>query len=123
MRRYNIFYFIGQAFTNLWRNGLMTFVSIAVLMSLLVVIGGFSLMVVNIDINLKKFGEMNEIVVFVDREASEEKIEEIGNTIKALDNIEKDSNGNVTGVTRISKSEGLRQLKQENPGVYDDITD
>ncbi len=123
MKRYNVFYFIGQAFTNLWRNGLMTFVSIAVLMSLLVVIGGFSLLVVNININMKKFGTMNEIVVFVDREASEEKIEEIENTIKALDNIEKDENGTVTGVVRVTKAEGLQQLKQENPGVYDDITD
>ena len=42
MKRYSFFYFIGQAIRGLWRNGVMTFASIAVLMSCLVVIGGFS---------------------------------------------------------------------------------
>ena len=45
MKRYNIFYFIKQALSSMWRNGVMSFASIAVLMSLLVVIGGFSLLV------------------------------------------------------------------------------
>ena len=44
MRRYNLFYFIGQALRGLWRNGVMSFASIAVLMSCLVVIGGFTLL-------------------------------------------------------------------------------
>ena len=58
MRRYNLFYFIGQALRGLWRNGVMSFASIAVLMSCLVVIGGFTLLVHNIDVNLEQFGLM-----------------------------------------------------------------
>ncbi|MBR4895199.1 MAG: hypothetical protein IKZ41_02145, partial [Clostridia bacterium] len=71
MRRYNPFYFIGQAFEGLWRNGVMSFASIAVLMSLLVVIGGFTLLVTNIDVNLSEFGLINQIVVFCDPNASD----------------------------------------------------
>ena len=52
MKRYNVFYFIGQAISGLWRNGIMSVASIAVLMSLLVVIGGFTLLVKNINVNL-----------------------------------------------------------------------
>lgn len=114
MRRYNIFYFIGQAFSGLWRNGVMSFASIAVLMSCLVVIGGFSLIVMNIDLNLEQFGNLNQIVVFCNTEASEEEIVEIGEKINKLDNI--------SSIRRITKAEGLAEMKKEYD-VYDDVSE
>ena len=113
MKRYNIFYFIGQSISSMWRNGVMTFASIAVL-SLLVVIGGFTMLVVNIDENLDNLGVLNEIVVFCDRDATEEQIVEIGETINKLDNIDT--------VERITKEQGLKELQEEQPDVYDDVT-
>ena len=113
MKRYNIFYFIGQAISSMWRNGVMTFASIAVLMSLLVVIGGFTMLVVNIDVNLEQFGIMNQIVVFCDRDATEEEIVEIENTINKLDNIDT--------VERITKEQGLLEMQEESD-IYDDVT-
>ena len=113
MKRYNIFYFIGQAISSMWRNGVMTFASIAVLMSLLVVIGGFTMLVVNIDVNLEQFGIMNQIVVFCDRDATEEEIVEIENTINKLDNIDT--------VERITKEQGLLEMQEESE-IYDDVT-
>ncbi len=112
MRRYNPFYFIGQAFEGLFRNGVMSFASIAVLMSLLVVIGGFTLLVTNIDVNLEQFGLINQIVVFCDRDASEEEIEEIGAAIGKLDNIAK--------VEHVTKEQGLEQMKEQYD-TYDDV--
>ncbi len=99
----------------MWRNGVMTFASIAVLMSLLVVIGGFTMLVVNINLNLEDFGLMNQIVVFCDRDATEEEIVEIGDTINKLDNIDT--------VERITKAQGLAELQAEQPDVYDDVTE
>jgi len=115
MRRYNPFYFVGQALSGLWRNGVMSFASIAVLMSLLVVIGGFSLLVANINENLEQFGLMKEIVVFCDRDATEEQITAIGDQIKKLDNIE--------SVKRITKAEGLNEMKEEYGDLYDDVSE
>ena len=64
MRRYNLFYFIGEALKSLKRNGVMTFASIAVLLSCLLVIGGFSLLGLNIDENLEnQMEKVLEIVV------------------------------------------------------------
>lgn len=114
MRRYNIFYFIGQALSGLWRNGVMTFASIAVLMSCLVVIGGFTLLVETINVNLDQFGVLKEIVVFCDTEATEEEIVEIGNKIGKLDNIEK--------IERVTKEEGLEYMKTKYD-VYADVAD
>ena len=114
MKRYNFFYFVKQAFAGMWRNGVMTFASIAVLMSLLVVIGSFSLLVYNIDVNLSNFGVLNQIVVFVDRDASEDEITEIGEKISKLDNIEK--------IERITKAEGLAEMMKKND-VYSDVSE
>ncbi len=114
MRRYNIFYFIGQAFSGLWRNGVMSFASIAVLMSCLVVVGGFTLLVANINVNLDRFGLLKEIVVFCETDATEEEIVALGEKLNKLDNIE--------SVVRVTKAEGLAQMKEESD-VYDDVTE
>jgi len=112
MRRYNPFYFIGQAFEGLFRNGVMSFASIAVLMSLLVVIGGFSLLVTNIDVNLEQFGLIKQIVVFCDPDAAESEIEDVGIAIGKLDNID--------SVEHVTKAEGLQQMKEQYD-IYDDV--
>ena len=102
MKRYNIFYFIGQALSGLWRNGVMSFASIAVLMSCLVVIGGFSLLVETINLNLEQFGVLKEIVVFCDKDATEDEIVAIGDKIGKLDNIEK-----IERVTKDRQRQGI----------------
>ncbi len=115
MRHYSIFYFIGQAVRGLWRNGVMSFASIAVLMSCLVVIGGFSLLVYNIDINLEQFGLMNELVVFLEADLPEEQVAEIGETLKHLDNLDT--------IERITKEEGLASMREEYPEYTTYVTD
>ncbi len=114
MKRYNVFYFIGQAISGLWRNGIMSVASIAVLMSLLVVIGGFSLLVKNINVNLEQFAQMNEIAVFLEPDAEEEDIVAIGEKIARLDN--------VADVRRITKSEALADMKEKSD-IYADVTE
>ena len=89
MKHYSLTYFLSQSFKGLWRNGVMSFASITVLMSCLVVLGGFALIVVNIDVNLEKLGLLNEIGVFVDLDATDEEIAEIKSQIEELLNIVK----------------------------------
>ena len=66
MRRYSFPYFVGQGFRGLWRNGVMSFASIAVLTSCLVVMGSFALLVFNINNNVESLGQLNEIRIFAD---------------------------------------------------------
>lgn len=66
MRRYSLFYFIGQSIKGLWHNGVMSLASIMVLMSCLVVMGSFALLVLNLNLNLNNLDVLNEITVFVD---------------------------------------------------------
>ncbi len=114
MRRYNLFYFIRQALSGLIRNGVMSFASIAVLMSCLIVTGGFSLLVVNIDANLEQVELLKEIVVFCPVQATDEEVAAVGEQINKLDNIEK--------VEHITKEMALEQMKHSSD-VYDDVTE
>lgn len=96
----------------------MSFASIAVLMSCLVVMGGFAFLVINIDANLEQINLMNEIVVFCNNDATEEEIAAIQTQIEGL--------ANVQSVVHITKAEALQNMKDkspENEHLYDDITE
>jgi len=99
-------YFITQSIKGLWRNGVMSFASIMVLMSCLVVIGGFSLIVVNVDENLEQIGLMNEIVVYAhtDPKPDEATLTALEQTIRSLDN--------VASVRHVTPEEGLQGLEK-----------
>ncbi len=114
--RYSTRFFLKQAFTSLWRNGVMSFASIAVLMSLLVVLGSFVLLVTNLNVNLDNIAKLNVIMVFCEYDLTEEQTAEVETEIKALANVEK--------CVHISKEESLEKMKEESgdSGIYDDMT-
>ena len=90
MRRFSLSYLISQSFKGLFRNGVMTFASIAVLFSCLVVVGSCFLLVKNIDYNMQELDALNEIVVFIDESKSEEEIEQLLTQVKQLNNVVED---------------------------------
>lgn len=116
-RRYSVRFFLEQAFKGLTRNSVMSVASIAVLMSCLIVLGSFSLLIMNINVNLDKIAELNEIMVYCEYDLTEEQIVEVENNINSLDN--------VGTVTRITKDESLQTMKDESgeyADLYSDIT-
>lgn len=115
MRRYNVFYFILEALKGMKRNGVMAFASIAVLLSCLLVIGGFSLIVVNINENLEQLGNLNEMVAFCEPDADDDTVNGIKAQIEALENVD--------SIVHATKEEELKKLQAENPTLYGDITD
>ncbi len=114
-KSYSPLYFIGQAVKGLWRNGVMSFASIAVLMSCLVVMGGFALLVLNIDVNLDQLRLLNQVVVFADYEATPEQLDAMERNIYNLDNVK-----SVTHVTKDEALEGMME-SEDDEEVYSDI--
>lgn len=117
-KSYNPFMFIGEAFKNLWRDRVMSIASILVLASCLVVLGCFALIVVNINLNMNKLTSLNEIVVFLDYDLDSEKVENIGEQIGTLDNVD--------SVEFISKESGLDSMKEDYAGFeefFDDMNE
>ncbi len=114
MKHYKPTYFVGQAFAGIWRNGVMSFASIAVLMSCLVVLGSFALLVVNINANLDDLGLMNDIMVFLDYDMEEDAIVNVERQIKSIPGI--------GDVERITADEGMRSLMDkagDNGSLYE----
>ena len=105
MRSYSITYFIAEALKGLWRNGVMSLASIAVLVSCLIVLGAFSALVANINYNLQEIGAVNQIVAFIDPDTSDEDILSLRDRIAAMDN--------VSGVRYISKEEAYQSEKEK----------
>ncbi len=108
---YNPFYFIFDAFRNLWRHRATGIASVLVLTSCLILLGAFGLLIRNIDVNVEKLGLLNEIVVFVDYDTTPEELQVITEDIKALEN--------VTYVDYISKESGFESMKDTYPDYAD----
>lgn len=104
-KHYSTRYFLRQAFTGLWRNGVMSVASIAVLMSCLIVLGCFAMLVVNINLNLDKIAELNEIMVYCEYDLEEDRIAEINEEINKLEDVD--------SCVRITKDEALEKMKEE----------
>lgn len=118
MKHYRFTYFVGQGLQGIWRNGVMSVASIAVLMSCLVVLSSFALLTLNINLNLENLGLMNEIVVFLDYDLTEEEIVDIESQIKNIEYI--------GDVERITADEGLTSMKNNGGDygyLYDDYRD
>lgn len=115
---YNVGYFFSQAFKGIWRNGLMSLAAITVLLSCLVLMGSFSLLVYNVNVNIEEVAKLNEIVVIVNTEATDEEVEALSAKIHALDN--------VADVVFVSKEEGLeseRSRYEEYSYLFEEIAE
>ena len=110
-RFYNPFYFIFDAFRNLWRHRVTGIASVLVLSSCLILLGAFGLLIRNVDVNMEKLGLLNEIVVFTDYDITPEKLQIVAEDIKALPN--------VTYVDFISKESGFESMKEAYPDYAD----
>lgn len=108
---YNPFYFIFDAFRNIWRHRATGIASVLVLTSCLILLGAFGLLIRNIDVNVEKLGLLNEIVVFVDYDTTPEELQIITEDIKALEN--------VTYVDFVSKESGFESMKETYPDYAD----
>ncbi len=113
---YSLGYFFSQAVKSLWRNGVMSAASIAVLICCLVVMGVFALLVANINVNLDTLELANEIVVFLDYEATEEDAQRVRGKLEELDDL------GVSEVKYISKEEALEIMRSEYTG-YEELFD
>lgn len=116
-RRYSIGYFISQALKGMWRNRVMTVTSVLVLMCCLVVMGIFALLLVNINYNLEDLSFADEIVVFLDYEATDDDVARVKEKIESLDSL------GIAEVTHVDKEQALKDMKDSYGDEYKDMFD
>lgn len=80
-------YLTKEGFRNIRSNNLMSLASVAVLMSCLVIIGVAFLLFVNIDRLLGDISQENVIMVFIEDDATDDEIVNMGRIIESLPNV------------------------------------
>jgi len=101
-KKYDIVYFLQLALKSMKNNIGMTAASLAVLASCLVVMGSFFLVLMNVDINLDRVGELNRIIVYCDYDMSESELAAVEAKLVSLNN--------VTSVEPVSKESALDDM-------------
>jgi len=80
-------YFIHEGISNLFSHGFMSFATIGITVACLLVMGTFSLVAYNAELNLKTLESEYEILAFIDDGNTDEQTREIGKRIAALSNV------------------------------------
>ncbi len=97
-------YLIGEGFRNTFKNKKSTGASIAIMCATMLIFGLFFLIGENVNHMVQEVENEQEMSVFLDKDTTDEQIQQIGDEIKALPNVAK--------VTFVSKEEGLNSMKQ-----------
>ena len=80
-------YLTKEGFRNLWSNRLMSFASVAVLLSCMIMIGSAFMLLVNIQSVIDSIENKNVIMVYVKQDADEAAVQKLGEEIRALKNV------------------------------------
>ena len=82
-------YLVKEGFRNTWTNRMMSIASICVLLSCLVLIGSASMIFLNINSLVQKIENENVIMVYIDDEATDADIDELGIELQNINNVQK----------------------------------
>lgn len=114
-KKYDIMYFLELSLKSIWNNIGMALASLFVLASCLVVLGTCFLILMNLNVNLEKFGSLNQIVVYCEYDAEEADILALGDKLSAL--------SNVVEVTHVTKEESFENFLEEYYSARDILTE
>ena len=108
MGRHNIFYFIKEGATNLFKHGFMSFAAIGITVACLLIMGTFTLVAVNANEMFRDMEEQNQVLAFVDESYTQEQAQALEAALLAI--------GNVENVTFISNAEAAQAFRARYEG-------
>ncbi|WP_432402324.1 permease-like cell division protein FtsX [Wukongibacter sp. M2B1] len=98
-------YTVKEGLKNLWRNRMMSLASVGSVTATLIILGMIFILIFNINSMAEGAkGQFDSIQVFLEDGIEQERIDEIGNTIKAIDNIK--------DIQFESKNDALEKMKE-----------
>lgn len=104
--KYNIFsYLIGEGFRNVFKNKKSTAASLMIMCATMIIFGIFFIIGENINYFVAEIESAQGIQVYIQNDATEDEVKEIGEQIKNL--------SGVNTVTYVSKEDALNQMKEK----------
>ncbi|NLD88543.1 MAG: ABC transporter permease [Clostridiales bacterium] len=105
MKRYNISYFFKEGISGVWSHGFMSFASVSVIITCLVLTGSIAFLVLSLNQTIASMGDLGDIRAYVDETFSDEEVAALETKVRNI--------SNVSGVDFIDRDRGLQELKEE----------
>lgn len=118
MKISSIKYLSNQGIENIWKNKMMAFATFCVLLISLLLVGCAALFYVNMNSMILGLGNQNEIAVYVKTDTSQERVDQISEELKGMDNVD--------DVVYISKEEAYQRMQNQisqGQAIFDYIND
>lgn len=111
----SLIYLMGQAFVGIFRNGALSFASVAVLIACLLITGSFFLIITNINHNIDDMEYLNQIVVYINKDCPDDEVDSIYSRIGQLENVKSHR--------LVTKEEALEEEKEKHPENFLSLKD
>ena len=114
LNRFN--YLMTQGVKNIFTHGFMSFASITIIIACLLIMGSFSLLTLNIDANIDRLQNQNEVIAYVDETLSEDEARAIEPQVAAVPN--------VATVEFVTREQAMQTFEAEyDSDLFDNIDD
>ena len=110
MRRHDFSYFFHEGVVNMFSHGFMSFAAVGITVACLLVMGTFTLVAYNAEVQLKELESENEILAFVDDSLAEAQGRALQSAIEAVPN--------VRSVQFITREEACETFEKKYEGKY-----
>ena len=87
-RRSNLFYYIKEGYSSVFRYGFMSFASVAIIIACLVIMGSFLLVAMNVNDIIEEAESRNQVTAFIDETLTEEEARGLEVRILSVANVE-----------------------------------
>lgn len=115
MKSNRIGYYIKEGISSIFTHGFMSFASVFIIIACLIIMGSFSLIVVNVDTMIERFEDENIVLAFVADGLSDDQVMALKGQIEKLDN--------VASVEFISRDAAMENFvsRYDNTSMFDGI--
>lgn len=108
MKRHNFSYFFHEGVVNMFGHGFMSFAAVGITVACLLVMGTFSLVAYNVDVQLRQLESDNEILAFVDETYSQSEARALAAKLNAVEH--------VVSTTFITREEAMEAFEKQYEG-------
>ena len=108
------FYLVTRAFSGLFKNGVLSLASVAVLVVCLLVTGSFYLIIQNLNYNIGDIEYLNKIVIYLSDDASEKEKNDIYIMINNMEEVKKPAEF-------VSKETALKEEMDKHPSYFEGL--
>lgn len=118
MKISGIKYLTNQGIENIWKNKMMAFATFCVLLISLLLVGCSVLFYINMNSMILGLGNQNEIAVYVETDTPQERVDEIGEQLRNIENV-----GTVTYISKKEAYERMQNQISQGKEIFDYIND